>query len=148
VIGVVKDFNFESIRSTITSFALFHNSSKTYGIGTSMILVKADAKNMPSIVQQLEAKWKALRRSVPFEYSFLDKNFESLYLSEQRLGEVFGIFTCLSITRCLSRPVWLVDVHSRKTHQRDRYPQSTGRFCTKPGGLLSKEFIKLVFIAL
>ncbi|MDB5209510.1 MAG: transporter permease, partial [Sediminibacterium sp.] len=84
VIGVVKDFNFQSIRNTITSFAIFHNSSKTYTTGASIILVKADAKNIPSILKEVESKWKGFAPSVPFDYSFLDKNFEALYLSEQR----------------------------------------------------------------
>jgi putative ABC transport system permease protein len=148
VVGVVKDFNFESIRNTITSFALFHNSSKTYTTGASMILVKTDPKNIPSILKEAEAKWKTFAPSVPFEYSFLDRNFASLYVSEQRLGKVFGIFTCLSIlVACLGLFGLSIYTAERRTKEIG-IRKVLGASVQNLAALLSKEFIKLVFISL
>ena len=148
VIGVVKDFNFESIHTPISSFGIFHNSSKTYTTGASMILVKADPEKIPSLLQQAETKWKGFAPAVPFEYSFLDKNFESLYLSDKRLGEVFGIFTCLSIlVACLGLFGLSMYTAERRTKEIG-IRKVLGASVQNLAALLSKEFIKLVFISL
>jgi putative ABC transport system permease protein len=149
VIGVVKDFNVQSIRNTVAPFALFHNSSKTYGLGTSYIVVKTtDGKNLPNTLQQLEAKWKAFAPIVPFEYSFLDKNFEALYDSEKRLGEVFSIFTFLSIiVGCLGLFGLSIYTAERRTKEIG-IRKVLGASVQNLIGLLSKEFIRLVIIAI
>ncbi len=149
VIGVVKDFNVASLRmsDTIVPFALFHSSSKTYQIGTSYIITSVQSKNLESTLTQLENKWKSVAPAVPFEYSFLDKNFEALYNSEQRMGTVFGIFTCLSIiVACLGLFGLSVYTAERRTKEIG-IRKVLGASVKGLVGLLSREFIKLVFIA-
>ncbi len=149
VIGVVRDFNVASLRmsDTIVPFALFHSSSKTYQVGTSYIIASVQSKNLKSTITQLENKWKNFAPAVPFEYSFLDKNFEALYNSEQRLGTVFGIFTCLSIiVACLGLFGLSVYTAARRTKEIG-IRKVLGASVKGLVGLLSKEFIKLVFVA-
>ncbi|MES2328927.1 MAG: ABC transporter permease [Bacteroidota bacterium] len=148
VIGVVKDFNFESIHSAVSPFALFHPSSKTYQLGSSVIIAKVDGKNISNTLQQLEAKWKAFAPAVPFEYSFLDKNFENLYIADQKLGTVFGIFTCLSIiVACLGLFGLSMYTAERRTKEIG-IRKVLGASVQNLVGLLSKEFVKLVFVAM
>ena len=148
VIGVVKDFNVASLRigDTTVPFALFHSSSKTYQIGTSYILARMNQK-YKSYINQLESKWKSFAPAVPFEYSFLDKNFEALYNSEQRMGTVFGIFTCLSIiVACLGLFGLSVYTAERRTKEIG-IRKVLGATVQNLVSLMSKEFVKLVLIA-
>jgi putative ABC transport system permease protein len=149
VIGVVKDFDVASLRigDTTVPFALFHSSSKTYQIGTSYILASVQSNKMKSVLNQLEANWKSFAPAVPFEYSFLDKNFETLYNSEQRMGTVFGIFTCLSVVvACLGLfglSVYTAERRTREIGIRKVLGATVQNLVT----LISKEFVKLVLIA-
>jgi putative ABC transport system permease protein len=147
VIGVVKDFNVESIRSAIGPFALFNKTSKSYRINSSYIIAKIDGGNVSGTLQQLETKWKQLAPSIPFEYSFLDKNFENLYRADQKQGFVFGVFTCLSIlVACLGLFGLSIYTAERRTKEigiRKVLGASVQSLVT----LLSKEFIKLVCIS-
>jgi len=149
VIGVVKDFDVASLRigDTTVPFALFHSSSKTYQIGTSYILASVQSNKMKSVLNQLEANWKSFAPAVPFEYSFLDKNFEALYNSEQRMGTVFGIFTCLSIiVACLGLFGLSVYTAERRTREIG-IRKVLGATVQNLVSLMSKEFVKLVLIA-
>jgi putative ABC transport system permease protein len=147
VIGVVKDFNVESIRSAIGPFALFNLSSKTYRINTSFIIAKINGDDVSGTLQQLEAKWKQLAPSIPFEYSFLDKNFENLYRADQKQGFVFGIFTCLSIiVACLGLFGLSMYTAERRTKEIG-IRKVLGASVESLVALLSKEFIKLVCLS-
>lgn len=148
VIGVVKDFNVESIRSAIGPFALFNLSSKTYRLRTGFIIAKIDDKDIQGTLQQMESKWKQLAPSIPFEYSFLDKNFENLYRADQKQGFVFGVFTCLSIiVACLGLFGLSMYTAERRTKEIG-IRKVLGASVESLVALLSKEFIKLVCIAI
>ena len=97
VIGVVKDFNVESLHNAIIPFALFHSSSKTYDLGSSFIVARVEPGETNNVINKLESKWKSFAPATPFDYSFLDEEFNALYLSDKRMGSVFGLFTMLSI---------------------------------------------------
>jgi putative ABC transport system permease protein len=147
IIGVIKDFDVESIRNNMSPFALFHYSSKTYYIGTSYIVVSVDPKRIKALLSQFESKWRGFAASVPFEYSFLDKSFEAMYIDEKRMGTVFGIFTSLSIfVACLGLfglSVYTANSRKKEIGVRKLLGASVQGLVT----LLSKEFLKLVFIA-
>jgi putative ABC transport system permease protein len=147
VIGVVKDFNFQSIHSAITPFALFHTSSKTYDIGTSYTIARVAPGGTKTIIDQLESKWKTFAPATPFDYSFLDEEFNALYLSDQRMGAVFGLFTMLSIfVACLGLFGLATYTAERRTKEIG-IRKTLGASVRSVVGLLSKDFLKLVFIA-
>jgi putative ABC transport system permease protein len=147
VIGVMKDFDLGSIRSSMSPFGLFYSSSKTYNIGTSYLIVSVDPQRTQTLLSQFEQKWKGFTASVPFEYSFLDKSFEALYNDDRRMGTVFGIFTALSIfVACLGLfglSVYTADRRKKEIGVR----KVLGASVQSVVALLSKEFVKLVFIA-
>ncbi|HEV7781211.1 MAG TPA: ABC transporter permease, partial [Chitinophagaceae bacterium] len=97
VIGVAKDFNIGSLQTAVAPFALFHASSRTYGLGHSYIMARMKPGNMSTYLSQLESKWKGFAPNTPFDYSFLDSELDALYRSEKRMGTIFIIFTVLSI---------------------------------------------------
>ncbi|PKA97890.1 putative ABC transport system permease protein [Flavobacteriaceae bacterium MAR_2009_75] len=97
VIGVLKDFNLESLHSHITPFALFYNASESYDTGVSYITLKVKSENTSKLLEDIERKWASYQPDVPFEYSFLDDDLNTAYLSDQRQANLFGIFSVLTI---------------------------------------------------
>ncbi|MEO5783155.1 MAG: ABC transporter permease [Ginsengibacter sp.] len=147
VIGVVKDFNVQSLHNAIIPFALFHSSSKTYDIGTSYMVARVEPGETNNVLKQLESKWKSFAPATPFDYSFLDEEFNALYQSDKRMGSVFGLFTMLSIfVACLGLFGLATYTAERRTKEIG-IRKVLGASVQGVVGLLSKDFLKLVFIA-
>jgi len=93
IIGVLKDFHFASLHEEIQPMILrpFMERSWNY---TS---VKIRSDNIPRTLGLIESEWKTLTGGQPFNYSFLDSDFDRLYKSEQRTGRIFGIFGLLAL---------------------------------------------------
>ena len=147
VIGVVKDFDVQSLRSTVTPFALFHVSSKTNQLATSYVMLSLSTATLTQSMQLLESKWKQFLPAVPFEYSFLDKDYEALYHADVQMGTVFGIFTGFSIlVACLGLfglSIYTAERRTKEIGVRKVLGASVQGIVT----LLSKDFLKLVFIS-
>ena len=147
VIGVVKDFNTQSLHNIVTPFALFHASSNTAKSNNTYVLLTVHNNNIPDLVSSLESKWKSFLPGVPFEYSFLDKDFEALYRSEQRMGTVFGVFTFFSIfVACLGLLGLSIYTAERRTKEIG-VRKVLGASVQSVVTLLSKDFLKLVFVS-
>ena len=91
VVGVVKDFNFESLRHEITPLAL------VYGEDNGAINVRMHTADLKSLMAKVENKWKALSPNQQFSYSFMDTDFDATYRIEQRVGTLFISFSTLAI---------------------------------------------------
>ncbi|HTR27871.1 MAG TPA: ABC transporter permease [Puia sp.] len=147
VIGIVKDFNLTSLRESIEPFALFHASSKTYGLKTSYISARLAPGNVKDQLHRMEALWKSFAPDTPFDYAFLDAEFNALYRSEQRMGSVFGIFTFLSIfVACLGLfglSVFTSERRKKEIGVRKVLGASNGSIVA----LLSVDFLRLVVLS-
>jgi putative ABC transport system permease protein len=144
---VVKDFNVQSMHNAITPFALFHTSSKTYDVGISFLMARVQPSETNNVIKQLETKWKSFAPATPFDYSFLDEEFNALYQSDQRMGSVFGIFTLLSIfVACLGLFGLATYTAERRTKEIG-IRKVLGASVQGVVQLLSKDFLKLVFIS-
>lgn len=91
IIGVIRNFHFESLRSAISPLALFIGSSR------GAISVRLQTKDMPNFIQQLETDWTTMAPGQPFSYQFLDERFSKMFESEQQLGKIASIFSFLAI---------------------------------------------------
>lgn len=91
VVGVVKDFNQQSLYNPIAPLILF------YSPNSSAIEVKLAAKDIPSTIAFVEKKWKANFPGLPFSYNFLDKDFNSQYAADQKRGKIFTTFSILTV---------------------------------------------------
>jgi putative ABC transport system permease protein len=147
VIAVTKDFNTQSLYSVVGPFALFYTSSKTYDLGTSCTMVRVNPGNISAGLSKIENQWKSIAPNTPFDYSFLDSEFEALYRSDQRMGTVFGIFTVLSIfVGCLGLFGLAAYTAERRTKEigvRKVLGASVYSLVT----LLSKDFVKRVLLS-
>src|SRR5690606_17338454 len=84
VVGVVRDFNFESLREEIRPLAI---RFATWGGDLTIRYQGSPAE----LISKVEALWKSYAASEPFEYIFLDENFDELFRAEQRMSRIFTI---------------------------------------------------------
>ena len=147
VIAVVKDFNTQSLHNVVAPFALFHASSKTYGLGLTYTSIRVKPGNMNNYLSKIETQWKGFTSDTPFDYTFLDSEFEALYRSEKRMGTIFSIATLLSIfVACLGLFGLAAYTAERRTKEIG-VRKVLGASVQTIVVLLSKDFIKLVLIA-
>jgi putative ABC transport system permease protein len=89
--GVVKDFHFASLHSSIEPLLLV---PARWG-GT--LLIKMSGNNLPQTIDFIGQKYKALEPNLPFEYRFMDEDYQRLYNSEMRTGKVFNLFALIAV---------------------------------------------------
>ncbi|HEY6978642.1 MAG TPA: ABC transporter permease [Chitinophagaceae bacterium] len=147
VIGIVKDFNIESLRNTVVPFALFHVSSKTYDIGKMYISARVKPGKINAAVNKLQRQWKSFAPDTPFEYNFLDEEFGALYSSEQRMSVVFTLFTALSIFVACLGLFGLAAYTAERRRKEIGIRKVLGASVQSVVAILSTEFVKMVLIA-
>jgi putative ABC transport system permease protein len=147
VIGVVKNFNVQSLQNPVMPFALFHPSSKTYEWGASNIVARIKGGNLSHTISQLEKSWKSFSTSEPFDYGFLDEAFDAQYRSEQRLGSIFSVFAVLSIFIACLGLFGLSAFMAEKRTKEIGVRKVLGASVPNVVALLSKDFLKLTFVA-
>jgi putative ABC transport system permease protein len=92
VIGVVKDFHLNSLKENITPVFL-----QIFPPGYNSISFRIKDDDVPATIAHLEATWKKFNPEWPFEYRFIDDNFDKLYKSEEKLAVLFTFFTAFTI---------------------------------------------------
>jgi putative ABC transport system permease protein len=91
VIGVIKDFNQKSLYNVIAPLLLF------YSPNSNMIQVKLNPGDPKTTITQAESVWKKYFPQLPFEYKFLDEDFNSQFAADQKRGKIFASFSVLTI---------------------------------------------------
>jgi putative ABC transport system permease protein len=91
VIGVVKDFHQKSLYNPITPLILFYRPQ------SNNLQVKIKPQNIQASLTQMEQSWKSILPGLPFQYSFLDQDFESQYAADQKRGKMFTVFSSITI---------------------------------------------------
>ncbi len=142
VIGVVGNFNFQSLRSKVEPLVLIMRRNDV-----QKLAVKVSADNVGGTLEFIENTWKKMFPNTPIEYNFLDKNLDALYKSEEKLGVLFTWFSFLAIVvACLGLYGLALFTAERRTKEvgiRKVLGASTHEIVVT----LSKEFMKWVIIA-
>lgn len=140
--AVVSNFNFSSLHNPIKPLVLFNEE------WTSTMLVKISGAAIPATISFLESKWKELIPHRPFEYRFLDEDYDKLYSAELRLGKVLNIFTAIAILlACLG----LFGLSAYAIQQRTKeigIRKVLGATIPNIITLLSKDFVWLIIISM
>jgi putative ABC transport system permease protein len=140
IIGVFKDFNFESLKSKVRPLAI----RLTKNADRLMIRYSSNPKET---VATLEKIWKQQAPNEPFDYSFLDENFDELFRSEQRMSTIFSIFSGLAIFIACLGLFALAAFTSEQRTKEIGIRKAMGASVWSLTILLSKEFTRLVVIA-
>ncbi|MCP4726685.1 MAG: hypothetical protein GY863_16700, partial [bacterium] len=97
VIGVIKDYHYKSVHQEVRPMGLLHTSADRNASAPRYISIKINADNVRGTLEFNEKTWDELAPDRPYEYSFLDEDYNSLYDSEKQIGEVFTFFSILTI---------------------------------------------------
>jgi putative ABC transport system permease protein len=148
IIGVVKDFHFQSLHHVISPLFLIHNQ-RSFSTGVDgIVTVRLGAGEMVSILRKMEELWKKLQPETPFQYAFLDREWAALYASEMTTRRVFGLFSLLAIfIACLGLLALAAFTAERRTKEIG-IRKVLGATTDGIIGLLSREFLSLVVVAL
>jgi len=92
IIGVVKDFQFASLKNEISPLVIH-----IFTPSTRIFAMRIRPENTPETIKFVEKKWQELDPAHPFEYSFLDETFDNLYKSEAKMSTIFRNFSILAI---------------------------------------------------
>lgn len=145
IVGVIKDFHFESMHQAIVPMVLIMLPPRnTYFNNVS---IKISGNNTAAAIGVMERTWRKFFPETPFEYTFLDENFDKLYQSEQRQATIFTSFACIAIfIACLGLfglSAFAISQRIKEIGVRKVLGASIGGLVT----LLAKDFLKLVGIA-
>ena len=91
VVGVVKNFNQKSLYNTIAPLLLF------YSPNSNIIQVKLNPGDIKTSIAKAESVWKKYFTQLPFEYKFLDEDFNTQFAADQKRGKIFAAFSVLTI---------------------------------------------------
>ena len=141
IIGVVKNFHFESFHQDIGPLCFLLKRS------TGLISFKVSASKIPIIIKEAESKWKKMASGMPFSYRFMDDSFNEVYKAERRIGILALSFSTLAIIiACLGLfglATFLAEQKTKEIGVRKVLGASVPAILL----MLSKEFIKWIVIA-
>jgi putative ABC transport system permease protein len=140
--GVVKDFHFSSLHQPIEPLMIFLDTQYT-----NQLFVKISGIDVTGTLNYLQSVWKQRVPYRPFEYHFLDEDYNALYKVESRISLLFTFFTTTAI---LLAALGLFALAAFTTVQRTKeigIRKVLGASVLSITGLLSVDFLKLVVIA-
>ncbi|HEY0653214.1 MAG TPA: ABC transporter permease [Chryseosolibacter sp.] len=141
VIGVVKDFNFESLKNEVRPLVFYPHPNQRF------LHVRLLPGNYQNAIAHIEKIWKSQTSDLPFTYSFLDETYNNLFQEEVKLGNIFAVFTGLGLfIACLG----LMGLTAYMAEQRKKeisVRKVLGASFHQVIFLMSKDFLKIMVIA-
>jgi putative ABC transport system permease protein len=141
IIGVVKNFNYESLREQVGPLCFMLSDNP------GLISFRINTANIKGLIGQIESRWKELAPGMPFSYRFLDQSFDDMYRVEQRVGKIAMIFSVLAILIACLGLFGLATFIAEQRTKEIGIRKVLGASVQGLVGLLSKDFMKLVGIA-
>ncbi len=145
IIGVVKDFHYNSLHSPINSFVLLGFPQDQRNLANLQIKIKPE--NIGETLGAIEQKWKEFNPQEPLSYYFLDSKLDEMYGNEKTSGQIFSIFSLLAIViACIGLfglSAYMAELRTKEIGIR----KVLGSTSSKIVALLSKDFAKLVALA-
>lgn len=142
IVGVMKNFNFTSLRRGIEPLALYLNPDRT-----RFIMLRVDANDITETIQTIEAKWSGIVPSYPFEYEFLDAQFDQMYRAEARMSQLLAWFAIIAIAIACLGLVGLAAFTAQQRRREIGIRKVLGASHQAISMLMCKEFLVLVLIA-
>ena len=127
IIGIVRDFNFQSFRDQITPLVI--QSNENFGGALGYVMAKIKPGEIPNAIELAEAKWKEIFPDQPFKFTFLDQDINAKYAEDQRTGELFAVFSGLAIFVACIGLFALSLLYCQFENERNWNKKSTGSNC-------------------
>jgi putative ABC transport system permease protein len=140
--AVAKDFNFQSLHEAITPIAIFAEYD-WFG----KLLIKTNGKNTAATVSNIQTAWHKFYPNTPFQYSFLDQQFNDMFKNDQRTGDILTAFTVVTIFISCLGLFGLAVFSTRQRVKEIGIRKVLGAGVMNIVGLVSADFLKLVGMA-
>lgn len=141
IIGVVKDFHFQSLKTDITPLVFHLNDSRGFA------LFKIQMDNAQETISFLDNTWQKFVQGQPFEYEFMNERFNDIYDQEQKIGQIFTVFAGLAIVIACLGLFGLAAFTAEQKTKEIGIRKTLGASISSIVILLSKNFIKLVGVS-
>lgn len=151
VTAVVKDFNFESMQKKIEPLCMFvaKDTGTFWGQVGGCLFAKINSNtNIPTVVSSIQKIYEGYDNSTPFNYSFADDAFDAQYKAEERLANLFGIFTILTIIIACMGLFGMAAFGIQQRIKEIGIRKTLGASVTGIVSMLSRDFIKPVIISI
>jgi putative ABC transport system permease protein len=142
IVGVVKDFHFTSAKQKIAPLMMIAS-----GNSKGKIIARIQTADIPHLINDIKNKWAQYNSGAPFNYSFLDQQFASLYGAEQRVGNIFTSFSIIAIIIACLGLFGLAAFMIRQRVKEIGIRKVLGASSASITTMLSKEFLQLILIA-
>ena len=142
IIGVVKDFHFKSLRENIGALGLHVENN------AENMAVRLSGGDYSKSIAEIENIWNSMAPGQPFDYQFMDEAFYSTYNSEQKLSQIFFIFTILSIFIACLGLFGLAAFNAEKRTKEIGVRKVLGATVSQISYRLTVDFLKLVGVAI
>lgn len=147
VIGIVKDFHFQSLRESITPLMFFHVDSDMWG-DQRVVAVQYAQKDENQLLTQLENTWSQMALDIPFEYSYYDEELSQLYVQERSLSGLITVFTAFSLFVAIIGLVGLLAFAAEKRKKEIGIRKVLGASVFEVILMLNRQYLKLFLLAL
>ncbi len=142
VVGVIKDFHFETLNWKIGPLCLFDP-----GEGFRYLFARVSPQDLDATIRFMQGVWKRFEPHYPFQYQFFDDDFDNLYRSERRIGTIVKYFAVLAVfISCLGLFGLAAYMAERRTKEIG-IRRVLGASSMEIVALLSKEFAKCVLVS-
>ncbi|MFC2101079.1 ABC transporter permease, partial [Bacteroidota bacterium] len=141
VIGIIKDFNYESLKSTVDPLVIFCNDEPN-----QLLHVKI-TKNTSETLEFIKNKWESFNPKYPFDFVFLEERIDELYTNEEKLNKIFTYSSALCIFIALLGLLGLSSFIAEQRYKEIGIRKVLGAILGDIIKLLYKEFLILVIIA-
>lgn len=142
IIGVVKDFHFESMHQPISPIVFFIRESNI-----NTFSIRLAPRDIPGALAFLEGVWREYMPKYPFEYAFIDERFDRQYRAEEKLGRLFGYFSVLAVVIACLGLFGLASYTAERRRKEIGVRKVLGASVSSIVRLLAFEFGRLVLIA-
>lgn len=141
VIGVVHDYNYQSLEEGITSLIIFP------GTEGNNLLVRISPENVNRTIHLIRSKWESIAHGSSFDYSFIADDFNAKFRKEEKLGFLVLLFTCLAIVIGAMGLFGLATFTSEQRFREIGIRKALGASSDEIVKLISLEYIKLILIS-
>jgi ABC-type antimicrobial peptide transport system permease subunit len=142
IVGVIKNFHFQSLRTEIEPLALYLDPG-----AARYLLIRIAPGNIPAALSTISKTWKRVIANYPFEYKFLDEDFDRMYRAEEQIGTVVKYFTYLTIFVACLGLFGLASFSAEKRTKEIGIRKVLGASVPQITLLLCREFFVLVLLA-
>ncbi|WP_344973646.1 ABC transporter permease [Compostibacter hankyongensis] len=147
IVGVVNDFSLSGFEHHINPSVFTVNNKACVSQGGGAILLKLNSKNLAATIAAVEARWKNIDPDFPIRYTFLDDNFQKLFVSYKRLQLIINFFAITAILITLTGLFALTTYVVNNRVKEIGIRKVLGASIHEIHSLISKEFMQLVLLA-